>query len=360
MLEIVRSRTRKNKYNYLYDIGTRWFKLDQMIRIIDRNKRKVTVQDERTKEVYTLSIKTLNRNYTRLIPTGLLQIGILQANSKLRMDTLFMEYCANEESAYVNYGADNGTMVIHPLGMIEDYRRCPSEYQKAFRRGGKERQSAADVLLESSVIQDYYNYDPYEINEFIESIPYYETNLKHYRFIMLYMDDSLDTIIPLLGKYEIKKYNACLQKVADLLKHESEDVVDISEFMNMKTFLNNINLMYLIDCSVDITNLEFRTKTIAEDEQEDSSYNKAYMIDDKALYELLRYSIGYNISDIIMMRYWYDIDLSSISNNYALIRNTKDDKLYIFIYRSNGVRKDALSDAFSISEQNKLASRFRL
>jgi len=112
--------------------------------------------------------------------------------------------------------------------------------------------------------------------------------------------------------------------------------------------------------NLDITNLEFRTKTIAEDEQEDSSYNKAYMIDDKALYELLRYSIGYNISDIIMMRYWYDIDLSSISNNYALIRNTKDDKLYIFIYRSNGVRKDALSDAFSISEQNKLASRFRL
>lgn len=356
MLEQVRCRTGKTRYNFLYNIGTRWFTEDHMIRIIDRNRRKVTVQDERTKEIYTLSIELLNRKYTRLIPTGLLQIGILQANSKLRMDDLYIEYSSNEESAYSNY--DGVTTVIHPIEIMKEYQKCPTEYKDAFRNP-KDKKMVSDILLQSGVIQDYYNYDPYEIEEFMETIPYHEFNLKHYRFIMLYFDDTIDTIIPLLGKYEINKYNACLQKVAELLKHETNGIVDISEYMNMKTFLETVNFLFIVDCSNNIINMEFQTKVLAEEKDEASPYDKTYMMNDKALYTLLRNTIGYNVKDIIMYRYWYDIDLSSIANKYTLIRNTLDGALYIFIYNSNGVHKDSINDAFSIDEQNRILSRFR-
>lgn len=358
MLEHVHCRTKKNYYTGLYCIGTKLFNSERMVRIIDSNRKVATVRDERTGEIYTEKVEKLKLEYNRLIPVGVFQMGIIKKNSKLPIDDFILEFNVDVESAYTNN--DGFTIVYHPIEMMKEYNENQFTYNDAIK-DETDREAIVNILLQSGMVQDFYNYDPYEIEDFIDTIPEKEINLTHYRMMAVYFDDHIDSLMGLISSWDLGYYNNALRQLGEYVYQQTNKKIDlIKEISNLKDVLDRIGIYFTIDCNFNIVNMDFQTKVIGETPDDDSEYNKAYMIDDKSLSQLIQVTLGLNISNIIIMKYWYDIDFDSIAGKYLLLRSVSDNKLFILTYSSNGINQESMSTAFDIYETNSVAHNIKL
>lgn len=167
-----------------------------------------------------------------------------------------------------------------------------------------------------------------------------------YKRVAVYIDTTLKEYSKLLqNTYKI--YNDILEKSSKIIiEHYNEYFTPRNNIIDLIKLLSLDNM---IDYSLDIM-----SKKIEKVQNFDSKNEyglKVFSVED---IEDIIVTYGVEMKDIIIMKYWYDLDINSISMKHMFIRDIITGELYIIVFNSNGISTKALNDAFSFDEQYKL------
>ena len=173
-------------------------------------------------------------------------------------------------------------------------------------------------------------------------------NLKHKKYVSIYTDTSINDYLNLLQD-TLLIYDKIVQEASDVIIDKYNQ--DYRRRTTTKEILDFMSLFRGIDFSLDIINTKYTYSLIEQNKQ-----FGLVGITDIDIEDFMCVT-GVNIRDLIIIKYWYDIDLNSISMNHSLVRDVNTGNLYVFIYNSNGISQEALNSAFSKYEQSMILPR---
>lgn len=174
--------------------------------------------------------------------------------------------------------------------------------------------------------------------------------------VCVYMDDTLDKILDLVktkdfdralealfvdhANYEIKN-NPTLALMKDrIMKLESYD----GYCKSLKTLLEQNNFMYDFYQAFRIIPID-----------EKVTYDKDTGAVDQNISDIIADIYEVNIVSTLCMKYWYDIDLEDIDNDYVLIMD-KDDELFVVAYVGIGPKSIDIEKVESAENIEKMAN----
>lgn len=164
---------------------------------------------------------------------------------------------------------------------------------------------------------------------------YLDTTLNEYINLLQSTSKIYDKVIEESSKIIIKKYN-------NEYRHRTT-VKEALEFLGLFRgieFMLDIKEETMFDFEFLDPNSEFGLVKVSEIDLESFSCE-----------------IGETVKDLIIIKYWYDIDLNAISMKHTLIRDSKTGKLYIFIFNSSGINLNTLRSAFNNREMDIMLGR---
>ena len=155
--------------------------------------------------------------------------------------------------------------------------------------------------------------------------------------VCAYMDDTLDTMLELVKEKEfnntlealfVDHVNAVVRSTPSLAMMKDR-IMKLDSYdgycKTLRLLLEQNNFMYDFYRTFNIIPID---EEVVFDTEGKVADNIVDIISD--IYEV-------NISASLCVEYWYDIDLSTIQNEYVLIMD-KNDKLYVISYVSNGAK----------------------
>lgn len=167
-----------------------------------------------------------------------------------------------------------------------------------------------------------------------------------YKRVAIYIDTTLKEYCSLLQN-TYKAYN-------DILTNSSKIVVDhYNEYFVPRNDITDLIKLLSLDNMIDYS-LDIMTKKIDKVQNFDSKNEyglKVFSVED---IEDIIVSYGVEMKDIIIMKYWYDLDVNSISMKHMFVRDINTGELYIIVFNSDGISTRALNNAFSLDEQYKI------
>lgn len=330
--------------------GTIYFKDNDMIRILERNFKHIKIIHIGGDQCEYGKIEVIHRNvlkkkYIRLIPVGYIYIDVCKKNRLTPIEDIIVSYEGTAESNYYKFTIQESEFIIssYVLYQIATKYAIPSATVEMMNNNKDEKKKLLYQLSSLVVQDDIMDYDAF--NTYNRLFEDGHPDTKYYLQIAVYLDDTEDKILSMIPKIYKRKYNRVLNITNKLIYDAIK--IDISEITkDFDTFMKSCNIMDCIDYINSIYSLPFKAKPISKGENE---YDTLYMMDDKAYYSFT-YNLGYNIKEIILLKYWYDFDPSRVSSAYSfeLIRNSINDELYIMGYIRTHTDRNAILRALAM------------
>ena len=326
--------------------GTKYYNKKEIIRVITNmndhkiNPNKILVRNEITGEVKVVDKKDLYKNYIMLIPAGYIKFSLLKKESYL-VDAFFLEFTQNINSYLVN---SVSPMIIDTFNA---FYVNGLDYFKNWYSTADDTYNEQDIA--SEIIQ-YALYNDEDAWYYIEAIK--EDN-ERYEFtdeieIAYYLDDTVEgTILSLVPDKYIKKYNESISKIVKLLKRDCN--ITLYNINTVNDLFKHIVLQTTIDLFFNIqpmANVKYKAVT-------DNEYNTLYLFSKNDMITLTGFVLGEKMKNYMILKYWYDIDLSDIKYKYQLVRDTDNGILFIVLYQHAGYDNSVFSRAIDSEEYRK-------
>jgi len=306
-------------------IGDKFFDNNNIITIynIYRNTVKVKFNNE-TRYRY-IKKKVLN-SYRYLIPIGYVESFYVYDPKKIDFPDLIFIFFPNNDSTIWDHSFNSNPSIIKN-------RLSDNILNEGF--------SIYDITMTNIDMSDDWLF-------YSELDDLSKMDLKYKKYVSIYVDTSIDDYLNLLQD-TLLEYNKIVEQSSDIIiKNYNEDY---KRRTTAKEVLDFMSLFRGIDFSLDILEGKY-TYTLID---KTKPYGLIGIEDIDVEDFICR--CGDSIKDLIVIRYWYDIDLNSILMNHYLIRDPITGNLYIFIYNTNGISQEALDKVFNKYEQSVLLSR---
>lgn len=319
-------------------LGEKWFNEEEVIRIMTdiKNvvyKKKVKVYSETFKEYRWMKVNDIEYNYTRLIPVAFMRLVVIKANSASRnMDDLVIEVWLNKKSVFTDeaqiqeeeeYGYRTYSTLFTRLNLlIDSAEELMEEDYRILDDPKKPLPNKLNELIDKVVDEDE-DYNIYEHKlqglEFIEA----KSIIKFAVYINDYYDSILELIKPKLYLYDDMVKNA-FNEIKKITKIDFK-ITKLKQVMEMLTIFPNMDVRLNID--------DFPIKE-AKPVNKDKELNTLYTFDHETMMYIVKYSFARRIYDFMILKYWYDIDITSFTYKYRLIRNTNTGDLFIILCKT--------------------------
>ena len=173
-------------------------------------------------------------------------------------------------------------------------------------------------------------------------------NRLHIKRVSIYIDTSIYYYLKLLQE-TVKVYDEVVSRTSDIIieRYNSE----FKKRTKTKDIIDFLSLFRAIEFSVDIMEGEYHYEIV----DKNSRYGLVGINDIDV--EDFICMCGSDIKDLIIIRYWYDIDLNSINMQHMLVRDPNTGDLYVFIYNDIGISQAAMNKAFTKYENSIIAAR---
>lgn len=324
--------------------GTKYYNKNEIIRVITNmndhkiNPNRILVKNEITGEIKVVDKEDLYKKYIMLIPAGYIKFSLLKKESYL-VDSFFLTFTQNINSYLVNLISP---MVIDVFNAFYinglDYKACYAK-DRTYNE-----QDVASEIIQYSLFND--EDALYHTEAIKEDNEYYEfTNTIE---IAYYIDDTVEgTILSLIPDKYIKKYNESISKAAQLLKRDGN--ITLHHMNTINDLFKQVVLQTSIDLFFNIQpmlNIKFKAVT-------DNEYNTLYLFSKNDMITLSGFVLGEKLKNYMILKYWYDIDLSDIKYKHQLVRDSTTGTLFVVLYQHAGYDTTVFSKALDSNEYYK-------
>ena len=176
--------------------------------------------------------------------------------------------------------------------------------------------------------------------------------------IHFYLEDNLDLLLSYINtkKFDKELYTLYLDYakadnvfVSKTTDYEKEYVSTKGHCSNLKTLLKDNNFEYDFDAAFGITKINI---IIDEHLIIGKDNNNEYQTLDDGIISMMGYIFKKNFSNIIILEYDNDIDITEIKGRFYLIRDI-DNKLYIMSYTEQGEYRETDLEVIAATEVMK-------
>jgi hypothetical protein len=306
-------------------IGDKFFDKNNIITIYDIYHNTVKVKFNNESKYKYLKKSVLN-TYRYLIPIGYIESFYIDADGDCDFKDLVFIFFPNQDSTIWTH-----TFTANPS--IIKNRISDNIFNEGF--------SIYDITMTNLDMSD----DWLIYNELDELSKKTHNHLKR---ISVYTDTSIFDYLKLLQN-TLLVYDKVVEETSNIIIDKY--CKEFKKRTTTKEILEFMSLFRGIDFALDIAEVEYNFTKVKSDDR-----FGLVGIDDIDIEDFMCIS-GVAIRDLIIIPYWYDIDLHSISMEHYLVRDMKTGKLYIFMYNNNGISQSAMNSAFNNKEQNLIMSR---
>lgn len=305
--------------------GEKYYKKDKLIRILTNtsgpqiNKDKVLVRDELTKKTEIMNRKDILRDYIRLIPQSFISIELTHRNDHDFKDALTISYKCNSESYMFN--SLNPFIIDTYYGFYYNFVVNDDVFHYKNNPDAVRNSMKLIVFTEDDAMQYYEN----------EKESIYTTTSSNGCVIAYYADDTLlGDIIELIPKAYKKSYDDILKFTNDTIKEEIGLNLEID---TLEKLIKKLEVQIVIDASLCIETID----KIDFEKCSDKNFNTLYKFSLADMEYICKFVLGNKIKNYMIIKYWYDVDLSKFLYKYLLIRDLTTGSLFILLYNENGI-----------------------
>ena len=323
-------------------LGEKWFNNEEVIRIMTdvKNsiyKKKVKVYSETFNKYKWMEVNDIEYCYRKLIPAAFMYLTVVKANSASRnMDDLIIELYLNKNSMFTDeaqiaeeyeYGYSMYSTIFTRLNLlIDSTESLIKENYHILDDPDKPIQDKLEEIMDRFVDEDE-SYDAYE-SKLWEEDEKIET--KDSIKLAIYIDDYYDSIINLL-KPKLYMYN-------NLVTSAFKEIHRLSKIYFKLTNLKQLLELYCFIPSMDVRlNIDDYPIKEAKPVIKENDLNTLYTFDHETMMSIVRNTFVRTIHDYMIIKYWYDIDITAFTYKYHLIRNSNNGDLFIILCKTGGV-----------------------
>lgn len=323
-------------------LGEKWFNTEEVIRIMtDLNnavyKKKVKVYSETFNKYRWMEKIDIESNYTLLIPVAYMRITVVKATTvtynlddilidlRLNKNSMFTDEAQIEEEEEYDY-TTYSTIFMRLNSLVDSTDSLMKENLAILMDDNKPNKEKLSEIMDRFIDEDetFFEFSKMLQNE--NQPLEYKDSVK----LAIYVNDYYDSIVQVL-KPKIKLYDNLVAKSFDKIKEMTKVDFKINTF---KQLLDLYNIVQSMDVRLNID--EFPIKEVKRITKE-NDLNTLYMFDNETMMNIVRYSFIRTIHDFMILKYWYDIDITSFTYKYHLIRNSIDGELFIILCKTGNV-----------------------
>lgn len=325
-------------------LGEKWFNNEEVIRIMTdvQNsiyKKKVKVYSETFNNYKWMEVNDIEYYYRKLIPVAFMYLTVVEANSASRnMEDLIIELRLNKNSVYVDeaqieeeyceydgYGKYS-TIFTRLNLLIDSTDALLKENYHILEDPDKSIQNKLEEIMDRFIDEDE-NFDAYESKLLNEDE---RIKTKDSIKLAIYVNDYYDSIISLL-KPKLDMYNS-------LITSSFKEIQRISKIDFKITNLKQLLELYCFIPSIDVRlNIDDYSIKEAKPVLKDNDLNTLYTFDNETMMNIVKYTFVRTIHDYMIIKYWYDIDITALTYKYHLIRNSNNGDLFIIICKTGKI-----------------------
>jgi len=304
-------------------IGEKYFNNNEMITIYGIYKNTAKVKYINDNNFKYLKLNYIHSHFNLLSPIGYIVSSILLADKELLVDDLAFIYKPNILND-INFYSPDTTPAAVKLRLSDSF----------FSNNHDEYYS--DTETENWLFTQ-------ELNEILSYKNKYELK------IAIYLDTNVHSYISLLGVYNNIYYETMKNSS---IKIKEKYNPDYKEYKSIEDLLKHGGIFEGIDFGLLIENEDLKSVTNTE-----KNNNFGLVMVNNLELDQLECIIGHSCKDLLIMRYWYDINLNLINMDFSLVRNSVNGELLILIYNTVDISDKALRKAFTELELDKFLNR---
>ena len=169
-----------------------------------------------------------------------------------------------------------------------------------------------------------------------------------YTEVAVYLDTSIDIFLDLLQENK-KIFDDVVVETVGILQEKlgvlSEDASE--RYSSLKDIIEFLGFYNMIEYTMDIIEEDLGVpKNLGDD--------YGLVVFSRDVLESLVVRIGDQMSNILIIKYWYDFNLNRVEMEHALLRDRKSGELFILLYNTEAIAQPAIDKAFSREEQSKI------
>lgn len=323
-------------------LGEKWFNSEEVIRIMtDLNnavyKKKVKVYSETFNKYRWMEKIDIESNYTLLIPVAYMRITVVKATTvTYNLDDILIDLRLNKKSMFTDeaqieeeeeYDYTTYSTIFARLDSLIDCTDSLMKENPAILMDNKPTKDKLAEIIDRFADEDETFFEFSKILQNENQALKYKDSAK----LALYVNDYYDSILQVL-KPKIKLYDSLVAKAFNKIKEMTKTDFKINTF---KQLLDDVlGVVGLMDVRLNID--DFPMKEVKRITKE-NDLNTLYMFDNETMMNIVKYSFIRTIHDFMILKYWYDIDITSFTYKYHLIRNSIDGELFIILCKTGNV-----------------------
>lgn len=323
-------------------LGEKWFNNEEVIRIMTdvKNsiyKKKVKVYSETFNNYKWMEVNDIEYCYRKLIPVAFMYFTVVKANTASRnMDDLIIQLYLNKNSIFTDeaqieeeneYGYSTYSTIFARLNLLIDSAEAlMKEDYHVLVDDDKSIQDKLNEVIDRFVDEDE-NYVAYEGKLYDEDE---RIRVKDHIKLAVYVNDYYDSIVELI-KPKLYMYNELIVSAFNEIKKISKVDFKIS---NLKQLLE----LYCIIPNMDVRlNIDEYPIKEAKPVIKENDLNTLYTFDHETMMNIVKYTFVRTIHDYMILKYWYDIDITAFTYKYHLIRNSINGDLFIILCKTGRI-----------------------
>lgn len=323
-------------------LGEKYYNNEEVIRVMTdtRNavyKKKVKVYSETFDKYKWMTKIDLLYNYKLLIPVAYMGVSIVRATSTTYgLDDLLIEVKLNRNSAFtdevqIDDEFDNGYntygTIFTRLNLLIESTESLLRENPLILRDNKSVDTKLQELIDRCTDEEEDEFT-FENKVFGDNN---EIKIKDSVKMAIYVNDYNDSIIKMLQP-KITKYDKMVQASFDKIK----DMCSVD--FGITTFRQLMDTVYAIIPSLDVRiGIDEYPINEAKPVLKNTDLDTLYTFDSETMMYIVKHIALRTIHDYMILKYWYDIDITSFTYKYFLIRNSKNGDLFILLCKPGRV-----------------------
>lgn len=320
-------------------LGEKYFDNKEVIRIMTDvenvlYKKKVRVYSETFDEYRWMTKEDIETNYKFLIPLAFMKLYVIKANpSSSDLTDLFIEMRLNAKSMFVDkdqiedeyvFGEYNYSSTFNRLNNLIDCTKELLEEDYRILTDNKDEDDKLNLILDKHVD------DEEDFYIFQENTHLAGDNIVYEDIVTaaVYINDYYDDIFRLLDPKKVKVYDKIITNTFAKIKELAGVDCKVNTLRKLMELYGTIDC---IDIRIGVESVDIKTITPIIKENE---LNTLYMFDNNALSEIASKCFFSKMNDLMILKYWYDININSFTYNYRLIRDVNTGWLFVLLCKT--------------------------
>lgn len=330
-------------------LGEKYFDDKEVIRIMTDvenvlYKKKVKVYSETFNEYRWMTKDDIETNYKFLIPLAFMKLYVIEAiPSSSDLDDLFIEMKLNAKSMFVdnvqiedeyNFGEYNYGSTFTRLNNLIDCTKKLLKENYRILTDSKDKNEKLSLILDEQAegAEDFYIFQ--ETARLTgDKIVY-----KDIVTVAVYINDYYDDIFRLLDPKKVKLYDKLISNTFTKIKELTGVDFKINTLRQAMVIYGTIDC---IDIRIGVQSFYIKAITPVIKENE---LNTLYMFDNKSLSDIAVHCFFSRMNDMMILKYWYDINVNSFTYDYRLIRDLTTGWLFVLLCKTDRSSSGSLSN----------------